>query len=160
MKGGENVSVELNLLNLQAQTELPRKVSAKSRSSVVDRSQREEEEFSCYLRDLRKKTNAKENSPNEQGEDLLAGILTAFPSLPKEVVMHAEEGETATEEGLVAVDLNGQPPLATEEGAFLPPDVTASLSGEGSGEQTPPMASAGNATETLVFLRKQPRSYY
>ena len=146
------MSVELNLLNLQAQTELPRKVSAKSRSSIVDRSQREEEDFSRLLRDLRKKTNARGNSPNEQGEDLLAGILTAFPSLPKEVVMHAEEGETATEEGLVAVDLNGQPPLATEEGAFLPPDVTASLSGEGSGEASAAvMASAGNATETLVF---------
>ena len=139
-----------NLLNLQTQPEMPQKVSAKAKTSAADRTQ-PKDEFYRVLRDLRKKANAEEKAPkvpNEQEEYLLAEVLTAFPSLPGEVVMHAEEGETG-EESLEAIAI--QPTLATEQEAFPQLAETMGLSAEADWEANAFLASPGDGSEALAF---------
>ncbi len=140
------MAVEFNLLNLQAQPEIPRKVSSEAKKSAFERSElKSREDFSRLLRELREKASAKEKSPREQEESMLAGVLMAFPSLPEEAVMSVEEGDGAGADTLTVE--SGQPVLAATPGAFLQLDNAANLSAEGFEETSAVfLASTGNDT--------------
>lgn len=141
------MSVELNLLNLQAQPEIPRKVSPEARRNVFERSElKSREDFPRLLRELREKASTKEKSPREQEESIQAGALIAFPFLPGEAVLNVEEGDTVGV-GDLTVE-SSQPLLAVTPGASPQLDNAANLFTEGL-EETSAVFLAGTGNGTL-----------